>query len=120
MILADTSVWIDHFRSGNDHLSELIEKDRIVCHQLVIGELSCGNIRNRKEILDQLQKLTVYEVPDFREVLYFIEQNNLFGKGLGWIDISLLVSVIINDIELWTLDKRLKFVANDLSIIYKH
>ncbi|NIP37653.1 MAG: PIN domain-containing protein [Candidatus Dadabacteria bacterium] len=120
MILAHTSVWIDYFRSSNSHFSDLLENDRIICHELVIGELACGNLKNRKEILRLLNNLRNIEPASFHETLYFIEENKLMGKGLGWVDVSLLASTIINDCILWTMDKRLSSAAKKLKVNYKY
>ena len=120
MILADTSVWIDHFRSSNLHFSDLLENDRIICHEFVIGELACGNIKNRKEILGLLNNLRSIEPASLEETLYFIEENKLMGKGLGWVDVNLLASSLLNNFVLWTMDRRLSSAADKLKVSYKY
>ncbi len=120
MILADTSVWIDHLRSSNLHFSDLLENDRIICHEFVIGELACGNIKNRKEILELLNNLRNIEPASLEETLYFIEENKLMGKGLGWVDVNLLASSILNNYVLWTMDRRLSTAAEKLKVSYKY
>ena len=120
MILADTSVWIDHFRSSNLHFSDLLENDRIICQEFVIGELACGNIKNRKEILGLLNNLKSLETASFEETLYFIDENRLIGKGLGWVDVNLLASSILNNCVLWTKDTRLSKAADKLKVSYKY
>ena len=120
MILADTSVWIDHFRSSNLHFSDLLENDRIICHEFVIGELACGNMKNRKEILGLLNNLKSLETASFEETLYFIDENRLIGKGLGWVDVNLLASSILNNCVLWTKDTRLSKAADKLKVSYKY
>ncbi len=120
MILADTSVWIDHFRSSNLHFSDLLENDRIICQEFVIGELACGNIKNRKEILGLLNNLRSIEPASLEETLYFIEENKLMGKGLGWVDVNLLASSILNNFVLWTMDRRLSSAADKLKVSYKY
>ena len=120
MILADTSVWIDHFRSSNLHFSDLLENDRIICHEFVIGELACGNIKNRKEISGLLNNLRSIEPACLEETLYFIEENKLMGTGLGWVDVNLLASSILNNCVLWTKDTRLSKAADKLKVSYKY
>ena len=120
MNLADTSVWIDHFRRSNLHFSDLLENDRIICHEFVIGELASGNIKNRKEILRLLNNFRSIEPASLEETLYFIEKNRLMGKGLGWADVSLLASSILNNCVLWTKDTRLSAAADKLKVSYKY
>ena len=120
MILADTSVWIDHFRSSNLHFSDLLENDLIICHEFVIGELACGNIKNRKNISRLLNNLRSIQPASLEETLYFIEENRLIGKGLGWVDVNLLASSILNNCVLWTKDTRLSATADKLKVSYKY
>ena len=116
MILVDTSVWIDHFRKSNENLQSLLMNGEVACHQLVIGELVCGNFKNRKEIIDLLQALPTAPQVDFDEYLYFVEKNGLFGRGIGYVDIHLLASAKISEFKLWTLDKRLQNQAISFGI----
>ncbi|MCB4790819.1 MAG: PIN domain-containing protein [Elusimicrobia bacterium] len=118
MVLVDTSVWIDYFRHGNKHIEELLEEDEIIIHEFVIGELACGNIKNRKEILRLLTSLPMTKDIRNDEILKFIESNNLMGIGLGLIDIYLLSSCLLSNAVLWTLDKKLKNTAKILKINY--
>jgi hypothetical protein len=94
-------------------------KGSVVCHQLIIGELVCGNFQNRKEIISLLQALPKVPQISFDEYLYFVEKRNLFGKGIGYIDIHLLASAKLSQTKLWTLDKRLNKQAVELEIDYK-
>ena len=119
MVLVDTSVWIDHLRKNDQHLRLLLIDGEVVCHPLIIGELVCGNLKNRKEIISLLQALPMAPEIDFEEYLYFVEEHNLFGKGIGYIDIQLLASAKLSQTSLWTLDKRLKAIAVDFGINYK-
>ncbi len=118
MILVDTSVWITHFREGNRQLEKLLMKAEVMCHPFIIGELACGNIKNRNEILSLLQALPMTQVVDFNEFLFFIEKNNLMGKGIGFVDIHLLASAQLMGVSLWTADKRLKSAADKLRLAY--
>ena len=119
MILADTSVWTNHLRDGNRHLEKLLFAGEVICHTHIIGELVCGNIRNRKEIISLLQALPIAPQIDFGEYLYFVEQNQLSGRGIGFVDIHLLASAQLSQVELWTVDKKLKSAAEYLGLSYK-
>lgn len=119
MVLVDTSVWINHLRDGETHLEELLFDGDVVCHPNIISELACGNIKNRKEIISLLQSLPLIREIDFQEFLYFVEQNKLSGKGIGFVDIHLLASSRLDKIPLWTEDKRLGTAAKALGLNYK-
>jgi predicted nucleic acid-binding protein len=114
MILVDTSVWVEHFRSGSVGLDPVLDNGLAVCHPFIIGELACGNLRNRTEILSLLQDLPTAINARDDEVVRFIDEHGLMGKGLGYIDIHLLMSALLTGILLWTLDKRLQAVAASL------
>lgn len=119
MVLVDTSIWISHFRENNSHLKKLLLDVSVVCHPFIIGELSCGNIKNRKEIIPLLQALPQASVAENDEVLQFIEHKKLMGIGIGLIDVHLLASSLLTGIPLWTTDKRLRMIASKLNISYK-
>lgn len=118
MILVDTSVWIDHFHSSDEDLKELLLSGQVCIHPYVLGELSCGNISNRKEILSLLKALPGIDPVLDEEVFMFIEERKLYGKGLGFVDIHLLASAMISQVPVWTRDKSLKRVAGELGISY--
>ena len=118
MVLVDTSVWVAHLRIGNIGLETLLNDGQVVCHSLIIGELACGNLKNRHEILSLLQSLPMAAQVDHEEVIKFIDNHQLMGKGLGYIDMHLLASAIITHIPLWTLDERLKDVSSTLGVKY--
>jgi predicted nucleic acid-binding protein len=111
MILVDTSVWISHLREGNDELVSLLNKSEVLCHPFIAGEIACGNLKNRTEIIYLLNLLPCAIVAEPEEILQFIENNELMGKGLGYIDIHLLASALLTHARLWTLDKRLDNIA---------
>lgn len=115
-VLVDTSIWISFFRKGNAQLKNLLMEGKVACHPFIIGELACGNIKNRKEILSLLDALPKTTLAEQEEVLYFIEQNRLMGKGLGYIDAHLLASTQLSGIYLWTLDNNLKDAADGLNL----
>lgn len=108
MLLVDTSVWVSHLREGNVGLTNLLNDGDVVCHPFIIGELACGHLRNRSEILSLLQTLPMVIQAEHEEVLPFVENNKLMGKGLGYIDIHLLASAALEKVPIWTLDKKLK------------
>ena len=118
MILVDTSIWITHLRDGNDRLAALLEKSTVCCHPFVIGELACGNLENRTEILSLLQALPSTDTANHEEILAFIEDNSLMGKGLGYVDVHLLGSALLSDVVLWTSDRRLAKAASELGMCY--
>ena len=117
-ILVDTSIWVNHFRSSISHLQSLLDNTEVVCHPLIIGELACGNLRSRDEILALLSSLPMAPEVDYEEALEFIELNSLMGKGIGFIDVMLLASSRLADLPIWTNDKRLKEAAQGLRISY--
>ena len=118
MVLVDTSVWVVHLRNGNSGLETLLHEGHVVCHPFVVGELACGNLKNRAEILSLLQALPVATQVEHEEVMKFIEDHTLIGKGLGYIDIHLIASAILPDIPLWTVDKKLNEISSKLGIGY--
>ena len=118
MVLIDTSVWVNHLRAGNDHLKKLLLEMRVSCHPFIVGELACGNIKNRKEFLSLIQTLPMVQSINEKEFLYFVEQNNLIGKGVGFVDVHLLASARLSEISLWSFDKKLDRIASYLDINY--
>lgn len=116
MILVDTSVWVDHLRRGNDRLRSLLDEEQVLGHRFVLGELACGNLRNRREILTLLASLPQVPLAGHGEVLGFLETAKLHGKGIGWIDLHLLASARIARSPIWTFDRRLARTAKSLSI----
>ena len=118
MVLVDTSVWVAHLRDGTIGLEEMLEEGDAVCHPFIIGELACGNLKNRSEVLSLLQALPMAVHAEHEEVIQFIENHRLMGKGLGYIDVHLLASANLMEVQLWTLDKRLKKVSSKMALAY--
>ena len=116
MVLVDTSVWVAHLRHGDIGLEALLHSGRVVCHPCIVGELACGNLRNRSEIISLLQRLPGAIPAGHEEVMQFIENYGLMGKGLGYIDMHLLAAARLTGVPLWTLDKRLNEVAQKLGL----
>ena len=119
MILVDTSVWVSHFREGNAGLAALLTNGEVACHPFIIGELACGNLTNRTTILSLLKALPSTVVAEPEEILTFIENNHLMGRGLGYVDIHLLASALLTRVSLWTLDKRLEQIADLFQLQYQ-
>jgi len=118
MVLVDTSVWVEHLREGTIRLEELLDEGQVICHPFIIGELACGNLKNRGEVLSLLQALPMAIRVEHEEVMQFIDNNNLMGKGLGYIDMHLLASAILTKVPLWTLDRKLKEISSKLNLEY--
>ena len=118
MVVVDTSVWIDHFRSGDRELSRLLQDAEVLSHPYVVGELACGNIGNRNEILGLLDALPKANVAEHHEVLLFLEKRALHGRGLGYVDVCVLASCLLSDASLWTKDRLLASTADELDISY--
>ena len=117
MILVDTSVWIDFLRAGGGQLKKLLEYNQVLAHPSVIGELACGNLVNRHEILALLHRLPKATRATDAEVLIFIEQHKLMGRGVGYIDAHLLASARLSQgAKLWSRDKKLAALAAELSV----
>lgn len=110
-MLVDTSVWIDHFRSRNRRLVEQLDTAEVWTHPFVIGELACGNLARRREVLTHLEALPKAPLVEHEEVMMLVEALRLSGRGLGWVDAHLLASARLAHIPLWTLDKRLEAIA---------
>jgi len=117
MILVDTSVWIDHFRKNEPDLAKLLVSGQVMVHPFVIGELACGNLKNRNEILSALMNLPSSPTTTDSETLFFIEQRQLMGLGIGYIDAHLLASTaLMGNGYLWSRDKRLAAAAVTLHL----
>ena len=119
MILVDTSVWIDHLRAGDAELATLLNGSQVLMHPFVLGELACGNLRNRTEVLALLKDLPQAVLANDEEVLFFIERHALMGRGMGYVDAHLLAAVTLGGVtKIWTRDKRLRAVADALALAY--
>lgn len=114
MILVDTSVWVDHLRHGEPQLVQALMQTQAAIHPFVIGELACGNLKNRQTVIELLQALPTVKGAMDHEVMHFIESKDLMGKGIGYIDAHLCASALISGFKIWTRDKRLFLVAQNL------
>lgn len=113
MILVDTSVWVEHLRRGLPRLAALLQEGKVLIHPWVIGELACGNLRHRGEVLELLQGLPAAVVASDQEVLLLIEQDQLMGRGIGYVDAHLLASAKLSHCQLWTQDRRLAALTQE-------
>jgi len=113
-----TSVWIEHFRRGVPMLADALTQRLVLLHPTVIGELATGNLKTRAQTLADLRRQPVAETGTFEECLRFIEIHQLFGIGVGWSDVQILVSAGLSRAPLWTVDKRLAGAADRLGFLY--
>jgi len=111
MILVDTSVWIAHLRKGGSGLAELLSEAAVLVHPFVIGELACGDLRNRSRLLSDLEALPCAVSATHQEVMRLVEDRKLWGLGIGWIDGHLLASALLSSCQFWTLDRKLARAA---------
>lgn len=117
MILVDASVWIEHFRVGSDRLRTLLFDEQVLCHPFVVGELACGTLQKRGEILRMLKALPEAHLLENEEVLGFLEARGLYERGMGWVDAHLLASTLLTRCTLWTFDKPLRRAAAALNVL---
>ena len=119
MVLVDTSIWVVHLRQGSRRLEKLLMDADVMCHPFIIGELSCGNLKNRNEIISLLQSLPMAPTIELDEFLFFIDRNHLMGKGVGFVDVHLLASAQLAGVPLWTGGKKLKSSADQLELTFR-
>ena len=117
-ILVDTNVWIDHLRTTEPVLVDLLERDQVCVHQSVITELALGNLKDRSIFLGALECLLIVRNVDDQGVRHFVEERRLWGRGLSAVDVALLASVVVTPgVSLWTHDKRLRQAARDVGVL---
>ena len=128
MILVDTSVWINHLNPNDrrfsiqhsERLKTLLNDNLVLVHPMVIGELACGNLKDRKTVLADIKNLPKASVAPDDHVLSFIEEKQLMGRGIGYIDFHLLAATeMTRSTELWSLDESLMDVATELNFAYQ-
>jgi predicted nucleic acid-binding protein len=115
-VLVDSSVWISHLQSPNAKLIQLLEVGEVVIHPFILGELASGNLRDRARLLGDLKKIPILNEVSFTEVLELIENQKLFGKGLGWVDCQLLATALVNEVKIFTKDLALQTAAKRLGV----
>jgi predicted nucleic acid-binding protein len=117
MVLADTSIWIDHFRRGDLRLAQLLDRGEVAMHPFVVGELLLGRALGADDLMGDLNTLPKTAVASFDEVLKFISDRKLPGSGIGYVDAHLLAAAALTaETLIWTRDKRLLAVARSLSL----
>lgn len=118
-VLVDTSVWVAHFKQRDPHLVTLLESGLVLCHPYVVVEVACGTPPSRSAIVSMMTRLDSVPVANQAELLAFIERRRLFGRGCGFVDVSLLASALLSDqARIWTHDRRLVVLANELGRAY--
>ena len=117
-ILADTTVWVDHWRRGNRALARQLAAGRVLVHPFVIGELSLGALHPRAPVLENLRPLHCARLAEPEEVDGLVERRRLLGRGIGWVDVHLLASALLEPCRLWTLDRRLALAAEHLGVAW--
>jgi predicted nucleic acid-binding protein len=119
MILADTSIWVDHLRSSDPEMEQRLGRGQIVMHPFIVAEIALGSLRNRRKRLDELEALLEVNVAQLGEVRHMIEAHTLYSKGIGLTDAHLIASCLMTPgTQLWTRDSALKNVAGTLRILF--
>lgn len=117
MILVDTSVWVDHLRIHNEALASLLDRGMVLAHPFVIGEVALGRMKQRAFVLNALSLLPRAKIATDTEILRFVERHALFGRGVGYVDVHLLAAARLTEAaSLWTSDRRLQGVADELGL----
>ncbi len=120
MILADTSVWLDYVRFGEPVFASLLDAEQILVHPFVLGELAVGNLKDRARFIETLRDMPQSMIALDNEVLRFIEQRGIFGRGIGYVDAHLLASLYLTpNTLLWTRDKWLQAVAGTMGLAFE-
>lgn len=116
-ILADTSIWIDHFRRREPKLQEILDRGDVVMHPFVIGELLLGHVPRIAEMMEDLKSLPSANVATSEEVLEFVARRKLPGSGIGYVDAHLLAAAALTpEVAVWTRDRRLRAAAQSLGL----
>jgi len=119
-VLVDTSVWIDHLRNSNDLLVTLLNKHRVLMHSMIRGELACGHLHHRLQILTLLKSLPHALEATYDEAMMFMDNKQLMGRGIGFVDVRLLAATVLTPgTRIWTRDSRLSVVAQSLEIAWQ-
>lgn len=118
MVLADTSVWVDYVRNGSARMDTLLEKKLVVSHELIYLELSLWTPKNRTKFLYNYVSLETLQTQSISMVTTFVDSNELYGKGIGAVDATLLLSCVLNNAKLWTLDNKLNALAKKFLVAF--
>jgi predicted nucleic acid-binding protein len=118
MILIDTSVWIDHLRSGEPELLRLLNENKVLIHPWIIGELALGSIKKRNEFISLLVKLPVLSAAGTEDIMNGIEEYSLHSRWIGWVDAGIFISCIQYPCRIWTKDGKLNAVAAKRGLLF--
>jgi len=117
MLLVDTSVWVDHLNKGDTGLAKALSSGRVICHPYIIGEIALGSLKARGVVLSLLADLPAISVASPEEIIKLIENKALYSRGIGYVDICLIASVLLSPgVQMWTRDKKLNAVCEELGI----
>ena len=117
VILVDTSVWLYHLHGRVPVLSGPVEQDEVATHPYVIGEIAMGKWQWRGITLARRNQLPRALTARHDEVMRVVEEHQLYGIGIGYIDAVLLAAARITAAcTLWTRDRRLRLAAVDLGV----
>lgn len=116
MFLIDTSAWIRHLKGLDTPLSNMLEANEVLIHPFVVGELACGALKARKQVLELLEALPSVLTVDHKEVLTMLDAHKIYASGIGWVDAHLLASCLINRCQLLTYDKALSKISKKLGV----
>lgn len=116
-LLADTSIWVDHLRGGLPALQDALMDNEIVCHPFIIGEIALGSLKDRETVLGLLSGLPQLDMAEPSDIRHMIDAKGLYSRGIGYVDAALIASALIRPrVRIWTKDKRLSAVAEELGI----
>lgn len=121
MVLVDTSVWIRFLANREPYaaqLDRLLERDEVVGHEMIFGELLIGDRGGRPKLLAAYEQMFQASVIPHPEVVAFVRDRRLQGRGVGWIDVHLLASALVDRLQVWTADPRFAAVAEELAVAY--
>ena len=119
-VLVDTSVWVGHFKHRDERLVALLQAGLVACHPYVVVEVACGTPPHRRDVIDMLGALDSVPIATADELLALLQRRVLFGRGCGFVDLSLLASALLGEQTwVWTLDKRLAAIATELALAYR-
>ncbi|MDQ6940210.1 MAG: VapC toxin family PIN domain ribonuclease [Verrucomicrobiota bacterium] len=117
-LLADSSIWIDHLHVANEALNAALRSEHVYVHEAIIGELACGRLADRVQVLSQLMALPELPNASLAELLALLDRRKLWGRGLSWVDVQLLGAALVAGAKLWTRDRPLARVAEELSVAH--
>ncbi len=123
MILVDTSIWINHLNKGSHpELNHLLVGESVLTHPFIMGEIAMGSLNDRRGRLGMLSKLHRVALASDHEVASFVENAQLHGTGLSYIDAHLLAATIAaqdnGEVRLWTSDRKLDAQARRFNVAY--